>query len=96
MLQSFGCISVCVCMLMQACGRKAAMEEDISKVTPAAKAVVLVGDLGFEQYKNASEYLKSRKEAGETGENFGPVGFRNLSPLVGILEEQLRQDAQDE
>lgn len=82
-------------MLIQASGRKAAMAEDMSKVTPAAKAVVLMGDLGFEQYKNASEYLESRKEAGESGQNFGPVGFRNLSPLVGIVEEQLWQDTRE-
>ena len=82
-------------MFMQASGRKAATKEDSSKIRLAAKAVVLVGDMGFEQYKTAAEYMQSKKEAGENAGSIGPVGFGNLSPLVSIVEEQLRQDVQD-
>ena len=80
-------------MFMQTSGRKADVKEDSSIVQPAAKAVVLVGDVGFEQYKSASKYMKTRKKPGHTRE-FGEasVGFGNLSPLASIVDEQQQQD----
>ena len=80
---------------MQASGRPAAVKENSKAEWPAAKAVVLVGDVGFEQYKSASEYSKSKKKPGHARE-FGEasVGFGNLSPLVGVIEQQ-HQHTQD-
>ena len=92
---------VCYAMMMYACfmqasGRPAAVKENSKAEWPAAKAVVLVGDVGFEQYKSASEYFKSKKKPGHAHEfNEASVGFGNLSPLISIIEEQQQQDAQD-
>ena len=82
--------------MAQASGTRSAVKNDSRAEWPAAEAVVLVGDIGFEQYKSASEYLKSKQKPGhahELGE--ASVGYGNLSPLVGIIEEQQQRDAQD-
>lgn len=82
---------------MQASGNKStSVKEDSRAEWPAAKAMLLVGDLGIEQYKSASEYMKNRKKPGHTRESEETsVGFGNLSPLVGVIEEQQQQHAQD-
>ena len=81
---------------MQANGRTAAVQQDSNAAWPAAKAVVLVGDVGAEQYQSASDYLQSKKKGGGA-HVFGeaPVGFGNLSPLVGVIEEQQQQETHD-
>lgn len=81
---------------MQANGRTAAVKKDSNAEWPAAKAVVLMGDVGFEKYRNASDFRKSMKTPGHARQ-FGEasVAFRNLSPLVGLMEEQQQGDMQD-
>ena len=80
---------------MQASGRKAAVKEDSSKLQPAAKAMVLVGDVGFEQYRSASEYRKNKKKLGQARFGEASVGFGNLSPLVDVIEKQRQEGTQD-
>lgn len=90
-VKSFACF-------MQANGRTAAVEKDSNAEWPAAKAVMLMGDVGFEKYRNASEVTKSMKTPGHArqfGEATVTVAFRNLSPLVGVMEEQQQGDMQD-
>ena len=82
--------------MTQASGSKSDVKKHLTAEWPAAEAVVLVGDVGFEQYKSASEYFKSKKKPGHAHEfNEASVGFGNLSPLISIIEEQQQQDAQD-
>lgn len=80
---------------MQASGRKAAVTEDSSTLQPAAKALVLVGDVGFEQYRSASEYRKILQKPGQARFGEASVGFGNLSPLVDVVEKQWHKDTQD-
>lgn len=77
---------------MQASGRKVADEEDSSTPQLAAKALMLVGDMGFEQYRSATEYRKNKLKAGQPIFEAVSAGFGNVALLVDILEKQRHQD----
>ena len=84
---------------MQATGKKKAAlnrkkqsKEAEDDEVPVAHGLVLVGDVGFENFKTASKYLKARKLLNEGRLNETSVGFGNLSAIAGIIEQQ-QQDA---
>jgi len=52
-----------------------------------------VGDIGFEKYKTASDYLKAKKQSNPGRFSEASVGFGNLSAIASILEQQ-QQDEQ--
>ncbi len=51
-----------------------------------------MGDIGFEKYKTASDYLKAKKQSNQGRFSEASVGFGNLSAIASILEQQ--QDEQ--
>lgn len=70
------------CSAAQATGRKkttAKEEKTKSDSEPVAQGLVLVGDVGFEKYKTASEYLKAKKQSNQGRFSEASVGFGNLS-----------------
>lgn len=81
-----------------ATGRKKTAAKKKSKKGDSAESVgqglVLVGDIGFEKYKTASDYLKAKKQLNEGRFSEASVGFGNLSAIASILEQQQQQ--QDE
>lgn len=81
---------------MQATGRKKTAAKDKNKKSNSAESVgqglVLVGDIGFEKYKTASDFLKAKKQSNQGRFSEASVGFGNLSAIASILEQQ--QDEQ--
>ncbi|KAL0046084.1 hypothetical protein WJX82_001939 [Trebouxia sp. C0006] len=79
-----------------ATGRKKTAAKDKNKKSNSAESVgqglVLVGDIGFEKYKTASDYLKAKKQSNQGRFSEASVGFGNLSAIASILEQQ--QDEQ--
>lgn len=53
-----------------------------------------MGDIGFENYKTASDYLKAKKQSNQGRFSEASVGFGNLSAIASILEQQQQQDEQ--
>ncbi len=72
---------------VQATGKRASAKKS-GKPEPIAQGLVLVGDIGFEKYKSASDYLKARKASSQGRFSEASVGFGNLSAIAGILEQQ--------
>lgn len=52
-----------------------------------------MGDIGFENCKTASDYLKAKKQSNQGRFSEASVGFGNLSAIASILEQQ-QQDEQ--
>ena len=78
---------------VQATGKKSAGKvKNADGLVPAAKGLVLVGDIGYENYSTASEYLKARKKRHPDGSLMETsVGFGNLAALVHVIEQQQQQ-----
>ncbi len=81
---------------MQATGRKKTAAKEKNKKSDSAESVgqglVLVGDIGFEKYKTASDFLKAKKQSNQGRFSEASVGFGNCSAIASILEQQ--QDKQ--
>lgn len=83
-------------MRLQATGKRA--ESVVSDTQqPATKALLLVGDIGFEKHKNAAEYIGSKQHKSSIG-RFGEatVGFGNLAPLAALVEQQVKEQQQQQ
>lgn len=73
---------------MQATGKKKSVIQGSSGAElPPAQALLLVGDVGLDKYRNGAQYIKEQKGL-RFGE--GSVGFGNLSPVATIIEMQQR------
>ncbi|DBA98759.1 TPA: hypothetical protein ACH3X1_014530 [Trebouxia sp. C0004] len=81
-----------------ATGRKKTAAKEKNKKTNSAESVgqglVLVGDIGFEKYKTAFDYLKAKKQSNQGRFSEASVGFGNLSAIASVLEQQKQQDEQ--
>ena len=76
---------------MQATGKKKTpKQEGISDAMSPAQALVVVGDVGLDKYRSATQYIEEQKQKG-LRVGLGSVGFGNLSPLAAIIEQQAEE-----
>lgn len=74
-----------------ATGNKDSLQQlDLSTV---GRGVILIGDLGFEQYKSGAQYVKQKRKMGQQGMVESSVGFGNVSMLGGWVEQQHSSEA---